>query len=87
MKKIPNHASIGGIIHDDGGGQVRRWISREPPALYRMLERDQTRMMTGMPVRARAPEHAGIVKPTRAARGERRDWRTYAREAPARRPT
>jgi choline dehydrogenase-like flavoprotein len=58
-KKMPNLAFFGGMIHDDGGGQVRRWISREPLVLYRMIERDKARMLKGMHILARMAFAAG----------------------------
>ena len=59
VKKMPNLAFFGGMIHDDGGGQVRRWISREPLVLYRMIERDKARMLKGMHLLARMAFAAG----------------------------
>ena len=45
VKKIPNLAFFGGMVHDDGGGQVRRWISREPLITYKMIARDKARLL------------------------------------------
>ena len=49
-KRLPNLAFFGGMIHDEGGGQVRRWISREPLLLYRMSPRDKARLMRGIQI-------------------------------------
>jgi choline dehydrogenase-like flavoprotein len=38
------------MIHDEGGGQVRRWISREPLLLYRMVKRDKARLLRGIQI-------------------------------------
>ena len=45
VKQIPNLAFFGGMVHDDGGGQVRRWISREPLVTYKMIRRDKERLL------------------------------------------
>jgi choline dehydrogenase-like flavoprotein len=45
VKKIPNLAFFGGMVHDDGGGQVRRWLSREPLVVYKMIKRDKARLL------------------------------------------
>jgi choline dehydrogenase-like flavoprotein len=37
----PNLAVFGGIIHDDGGGTLHRFVGREPLAFYRMSQRDR----------------------------------------------
>lgn len=44
VKNIPNLAFFGGMVHDDGGGQVRRWLSREPLVTYKMIARDRERL-------------------------------------------
>ncbi len=46
--KVRNLAVFGGMVHDDAGGTVRRWISREPLLTYRMSARDRERMWKGM---------------------------------------
>ena len=38
---IPHLAVFGGMIHDDGGGTVRRGLGREPFVTYRMSKRDR----------------------------------------------
>ncbi|MDB4947271.1 MAG: putative oxidoreductase [Labilithrix sp.] len=45
VKRMPNLAFFGGMIHDDGGGQVRRWLSREPLITYKMARRDKERVL------------------------------------------
>jgi len=59
VKKMPHLAFFGGMIHDDGGGQVRRWISREPLVIYKMIERDKRRMQKGMKILAQMAFAAG----------------------------
>ena len=49
-KRMPNLAFFGGMVHDEGGGQVRRWISREPLLLYRMSPRDKSRLLRGIQI-------------------------------------
>jgi len=56
---MPNLAFFGGMIHDEGGGQVRRWISREPLVIYRMIERDKKQLLKGMHILARMAFAAG----------------------------
>jgi choline dehydrogenase-like flavoprotein len=48
IERVPNVAVFGGMVHDDGGGQVRRWLSREPLLLYRMNPRDRARLFLGI---------------------------------------
>lgn len=45
VKNMPNLAFFGGMVHDDGGGSVRRWLSREPLVTYRMVRRDKDRLL------------------------------------------
>ena len=45
VKNIPNLAFFGGMVHDEGGGQVRRWLSREPLVTYKMIPRDKERLL------------------------------------------
>lgn len=45
VKNIPNLAFFGGMVHDEGGGQVRRWLSREPLVTYKMAARDKERLL------------------------------------------
>jgi choline dehydrogenase-like flavoprotein len=50
LRRLPNLAVFGGMVHDDGGGQVRRWLSREPLITYRMSARDKARLLRGMQI-------------------------------------
>jgi choline dehydrogenase-like flavoprotein len=50
VRSLPNLAFFGGMIHDDAGGRVRRWFSREPLVTYRMNERDRKRMWRGIEI-------------------------------------
>jgi choline dehydrogenase-like flavoprotein len=59
VKSLPNLAFFGGMIHDEGGGQVRRWVSREPLVLYKMIERDKRRLLKGIHILARMAFAAG----------------------------
>jgi choline dehydrogenase-like flavoprotein len=59
VKKMPNLAFFGGMIHDEGGGQVRRWISREPLVVYRMDPHDKEHLLEGMRVLATMAFRAG----------------------------
>jgi choline dehydrogenase-like flavoprotein len=46
--EIPRMAVFGGMVHDDGGGRVHRWVSREPLVTYRMSDRDRGRIWQGI---------------------------------------
>lgn len=59
VKQMPNLAFFGGMVHDDGGGQVRRWLSREPLVLYRMIQRDKARLLKAIHILARMAFAAG----------------------------
>ncbi len=48
--QMPRMAVFGGMVHDDGGGRVHRWISREPLVTYRMSDRDRARMFRGIQI-------------------------------------
>jgi choline dehydrogenase-like flavoprotein len=50
VRSVPNLAFFGAMIHDDAGGRVRRWLSREPLVTYRMSDRDRARMWRGIAV-------------------------------------
>lgn len=43
---IPNIAMMGALIHDDGGGRVRRGPGREPIVTYRMSKADRAAIPT-----------------------------------------
>jgi choline dehydrogenase-like flavoprotein len=59
VHKMPNVAVFGAMIHDHGGGRVRRWIGREPLVTYRMAPEDRPRLMRGMEIVARMGFAAG----------------------------
>jgi choline dehydrogenase-like flavoprotein len=48
--EMPRMAVFGGMVHDDGGGRVHRWLSREPLVTYRMSARDRDRMWRGIQI-------------------------------------
>jgi hypothetical protein len=52
VKQMPHLAFFGGMVHDDGGGQVRRWLSREPLVTYRMAARDRERLFKAIHILA-----------------------------------
>jgi choline dehydrogenase-like flavoprotein len=57
--ELPHMAVFGGMVHDDGGGRVHRWVSREPLVTYRMSARDRGRMWKGMQILGRMAFRAG----------------------------
>ncbi len=59
VKQMPNLAFFGGMVHDDGGGQVRRWLSREPLVFYRMVKRDKARLLKTIHILSRMAFAAG----------------------------
>lgn len=59
VKRMPNLAFFGGMVHDDGGGQIRRWLSREPLVTYRMIERDKARLLKTIHILGRMAFAAG----------------------------
>jgi len=59
VKNIPNLAFFGGMVHDDGGGQVRRWLSREPLVFYKMIRRDKERLFKTIHILAKMAFAAG----------------------------
>jgi choline dehydrogenase-like flavoprotein len=50
VQKLPNLAFFGAMIHDDAGGEIRRWLGREPLTTYRMSARDRHRLWRGVEV-------------------------------------
>lgn len=47
------HAAIfGGMVHDEGGGRVRRGLGREPLITYRMSRRNKAAMLRGIQILA-----------------------------------
>ena len=68
-RKLPHTAAFGAFIHDDGGGRVRRWLSREPLVTYRMAARDRARLVRAIRIlgdmalrRRRARGHAPVLR-------------------------
>jgi choline dehydrogenase-like flavoprotein len=59
VKQIPQLAFFGGMVHDEGGGQIRRWLSREPLVLYKMIKRDKQRMLKGIQILGKMAFAAG----------------------------
>jgi choline dehydrogenase-like flavoprotein len=59
VRSIPNLAFFGAMIHDDAGGRVRRWLSREPLVTYEMSDRDRARMWRGIEILAELAFAAG----------------------------
>jgi choline dehydrogenase-like flavoprotein len=57
--EMPRMAVFGGMVHDDGGGRVHRWISREPLVTYRMSARDRGRMFKGIQILGKMAFRAG----------------------------
>ena len=43
-QQLPNIAMFGGMIHDEGGGTVRRGFGREPIVTYRMAREDRPKV-------------------------------------------
>lgn len=48
--EMPRMAFFGGMVHDDGGGRVHRWLSREPLVTYRISDRDRSRMFKAIQI-------------------------------------
>jgi choline dehydrogenase-like flavoprotein len=59
VHKMPNLAVFGGMIHDEGGGRVHRWLGREPLVTYRMAKKDAPRLLKGIEIVARMGFAAG----------------------------
>lgn len=59
VHKMPNLAVFGGMIHDQGGGRVRRWLGREPLVTYRMAPGDAPRLLRAIEIVARMGFAAG----------------------------
>jgi len=59
VHRIPHTAVFGAMIHDEGGGSVRRWLSREPLVSYRLAARDGERMRRAMRILAEMAFAAG----------------------------
>jgi len=61
-RQLPHLGFFGGMVHDDGGGQVRRWLSREPLITYRITDRDRSRVFRGIHILAQMAFAAGATK-------------------------
>jgi choline dehydrogenase-like flavoprotein len=88
VKSIPNLAFFGGMIHDEGGGRVRRWLSREPLVTYRMSARDRARIWRGIEILGELAFAAGareVLPPMFGAEGIRdvEQLRALARHPPS----
>jgi choline dehydrogenase-like flavoprotein len=59
VHKMPNLAVFGGMIHDQGGGRVHRWLGREPLVTYRMAAEDAPRLLRAIGIVARMGFAAG----------------------------
>jgi choline dehydrogenase-like flavoprotein len=59
VHKMPNLGVFGGMIHDHGGGRVRRWVGREPLVTYRMAPEDRPRLLKAIGIVARMGFAAG----------------------------
>jgi choline dehydrogenase-like flavoprotein len=59
VHKMPNLAVFGGMIHDQGGGRVHRWLGREPLVTYRMAPGDGPRLLRAIEIVARMGFAAG----------------------------
>jgi choline dehydrogenase-like flavoprotein len=58
-RRLKNTAIFGGLIHDEGGGEVRPHVGREPLLTYRMDPDDKRRMLRGLGIVARIAFAAG----------------------------
>jgi choline dehydrogenase-like flavoprotein len=59
VHETPNVGVFGGMIHDEGGGRVRRGIGREPIVTYRMALGDRPRLVRLVEILARMAFAAG----------------------------
>jgi choline dehydrogenase-like flavoprotein len=59
VHKMRGLSVFGAMIHDEGGGRVRRWLGREPLVTYRMAPRDRPRLLRSMEIVARMAFAAG----------------------------
>jgi choline dehydrogenase-like flavoprotein len=50
VRRLPHMAAFGALLHDEGGGRVHRWLSREPLVTYRMARQDGARLLRAMRV-------------------------------------
>jgi choline dehydrogenase-like flavoprotein len=59
VHQMRNLAVFGAMIHDAGGGRVRRWFGREPLVTYRMASGDRSALLRAMAIVARMGFSAG----------------------------
>jgi choline dehydrogenase-like flavoprotein len=59
VHKMRRLAVFGGMIHDEGGGRVHRWLGREPLVTYRLAPVDRPRLLRGIEIVARMAFAAG----------------------------
>ena len=59
VHETPRVGVFGGMIHDDGGGRVRRGLGREPIVTYRMAARDCPRLVRLVEILGRMAFAAG----------------------------
>jgi choline dehydrogenase-like flavoprotein len=59
VQRLPYTAAFGALVHDEGGGRVRRWLSREPLVTYRMAARDRARLFKAIRILAEMALAAG----------------------------
>ena len=59
VTRLPYTAAFGALIHDEGGGRVHRWLSREPLVTYRMAARDRGRLFKAIRILAEMALAAG----------------------------
>jgi choline dehydrogenase-like flavoprotein len=59
IDRMKNLAVFGGMVHDDGGGRVHRWLSREPLVTYKMSDRDRASMWKGIQILGKMAFAAG----------------------------
>jgi choline dehydrogenase-like flavoprotein len=59
VHETPRVGVFGGMIHDDGGGRVRRGFGREPIVTYRMAQRDRPRLVRLVEILGRMAFAAG----------------------------
>ncbi|HEY6461527.1 MAG TPA: GMC family oxidoreductase, partial [Polyangiaceae bacterium] len=59
VRKTPRFAMFGGMIHDEGGGRIHRFVGREPLVTYRMARADVPRLLKAIDIVARMGFAAG----------------------------
>ena len=59
IERMPHLAVYGGMIHDDGGGTIRKLFGREPFISYRMSKPDKLKLFKGVKLAAQAFFEAG----------------------------